>query len=243
MNDDAIEIIEVDELDLVLEPHAWSFGERYVREIDDCWQRLAAKNPSQFNGPVLIMHRWSFDRKADGQLVLRGAFLQTDYKTFVAWRDLSLPDEGARNCFSMAALRSSDGLFLLGEMNTFTTLPGRLQFPAGTPDPNDVRDNRVDLEASAFRELEEETGLTHQDVTAAPGWSLVMEGRKIACMKRMLVDAPAKDVTARVLRTLTVQTEPELAALHAIKAPTQREIARMPGFMRAYLHYILENSY
>jgi 8-oxo-dGTP pyrophosphatase MutT (NUDIX family) len=77
------------------------------------------------------------------------------------------------DCFSMAALRSSDLAFLLGEMAPLTCRAGRIYFPAGTPDPTDVFDGRVDLEASARRQLLEETGVDPSETVIAPGWTLV----------------------------------------------------------------------
>jgi hypothetical protein len=45
----------------------------------------------------------------------------------------------------MAALRGADGAFLLGEMAPHTTNGGQIYFLAGTPDPSDVFDGKVDL--------------------------------------------------------------------------------------------------
>jgi 8-oxo-dGTP pyrophosphatase MutT (NUDIX family) len=71
----------------------------------------------------------------------------------------------------MAALRGSDGAFLLGEMAHHTINAGQIYFPAGTPDPTDVFGGRVDLEASARRELLEETGVDASQAAIEGGWT------------------------------------------------------------------------
>ena len=45
-------------------------------------------------------------------------------------------------------VRSSDGAYLLGVMNRHTANAGRVYFPAGTPDPDDIVGARVDLDGS-----------------------------------------------------------------------------------------------
>ncbi len=236
---DSIEKIAVDRLDFVLAPLCWDFAERHASEIDAHWDRLTTENPSQFNGPVLLLQRGELVRDNEGRFVFSGAFFETDYKSFVAWRDLGFSDGGMRNCFAMAALRSEDGAFLLGEMNSHTTLPGRIQFPAGTPDRNDVRENIVDLEASVYREMLEETGLGRDDVAAAPGWTLILDGRRIACMKPMQARGLAREIAARVAANLSQQPEPELACLHIVRTLEGVDTRRIPSFMLAYLRAAL----
>ena len=102
------------------------------------------------------------------------------------------------NCFAMAALRCADGAFLLGEMAPHTFNAGQIYFPAGTPDPNDVFDNRVDLEASVRRELFEETGIEASETIMASGWTLALTPQRIACMKLMTLPLPAESAKARV---------------------------------------------
>ena len=74
----------------------------------------------------------------------RGAYLETDFASFLAWRDWGFPDRRCATASRMAALRSADGAFLLGVMGRHTATAGQIYFPAGTPDPTDIvgRDGR-----------------------------------------------------------------------------------------------------
>ena len=110
-----------------------------------------------------------------GQASFAAPILQTDYASFIAFRDLGYPDPTKRNCFSMAALQSADGAFLLGEMGPHTANAGAIYFAAGTPDLADIAGDRVDLARSVTRELAEETGLDPAELTIEPGWTMVME--------------------------------------------------------------------
>ena len=84
----------------------------------------------------------------------------------------------------MAALRAADGAFLLGRMAKHTANAGKVYFPSGTPDPNDVRDGGiVDLDGSVRRELLEETGLISTDAKPG-GWHAVLAGARVALIAR-----------------------------------------------------------
>ena len=106
----------------------------------------------------------------------RGAYLETDFASLLAWRDWGFPDKSIRNCFPMAALRAADGAFLVGVMGPHTANAGHVYFPAGTPDPDDIVGDTVDLSGGVMRELTEETGLTGADVAVESAGITLVKG-------------------------------------------------------------------
>ena len=219
------------------ENNVWPFEDAHATEIEAHWQRRIAKNPRLFNGRVLLMHRSKIS-EAHGARRLAGTCFLADYKSFIAWSDFGCPDETIANVFAMAALRSADGAFMLGEMGPTTANAGRMYFPAGTPDPGDLKDAMIDLEGSVLRELKEETNLGLDEVRLDPGWTVVFQGPFIACMKTVRSALSAIELVARVDAFLAQEPDPELARLKPIFAPCDLEPDRMPDFMLAYLQHI-----
>jgi hypothetical protein len=220
----------------LIEDTSWAFERDQSAEIEAHWQKRLAQNPQLFNGRVLLMHRPEQVRSKDG--CLEGTCFATDYKAFLAWRDFGCPDACVANLFAMAALRSADGAFLLGEMGAQTANAGRLYFPAGTPDLADLRDGRLDLEGSVWRELKEETGFNREEIDCDPGWTVVFHGAYIACMKTIRLHLSAAEASARVDRFLAQEKDPELSRLRAMFSSVDFDSDHMPEFMRAYLQYV-----
>jgi 8-oxo-dGTP pyrophosphatase MutT (NUDIX family) len=135
----------------------------------------------------------------------------------------------------MAALRGSDGAFLLGEMAHHTINAGQIYFPAGTPDPTDVFGGRVDLEASARRELLEETGVDASEAAIEGGWTVVFADRRIACMKLMTLAVPAARAKARIEAYLARDPHAELSRMHIVRSPCDIDDSRVPVFVSDYL--------
>jgi NUDIX domain len=219
-------LLEVAELDLAFEPARWSFAERRATSIAAHWARLRKTKPALFNGRVLL---------PDGALKLRGVYFETDYADFLAWGEFGHPGEPVDNCFSMAALRGADGAFLLGEMAPHTYNAGQIYFPAGTPDPTDIFDGKVDLDVSARRELFEETGVKAGETTIAPGWTLVFAPQRIACMKLMTLALPAAKIKARIDAHLAGDAHSEFSRMHIVRGPRDIDETRVPIFVAEYL--------
>ncbi len=211
------DVVEVDAVDCVLEQKPWAFARDEAAAIEAHWATALRAKPRMFNGRVLLQHRGSVEHDLDGQRVFRGAYLETDFKAFLAWRDFGFPSAGVRNGFGMAALSSADGAFIMGEMNAHTANAGIVYFASGTPDPQDIRDGRVDIEASVRRELEEEMGLSERDVSFDPGFTLIMDAVRVGFMKRVRAPDTANALVARIEAFLASEREPELARLHIVR--------------------------
>jgi 8-oxo-dGTP pyrophosphatase MutT (NUDIX family) len=232
-------IVEVAELDFHLAPYDWPFAAERAGEIQSHWDERSKAQPSLFNGRVLLLGRHAFETRADGKTLLRGAYFETDFAAFLAWRDFGFPGAEVCNGFSMAALRGSDGGFLLGEMSSHTANSGAIYFAAGTPDPQDVFGDRVDLLASLTRELEEETGIAARETTYGAGWIVVDAPPRIACMKIMRLGVPAATAKARIEAFLARDPRAELSAVHVVRSVDDAVPARTLDFIRDFLSYPL----
>ena len=228
-------ILEVAELDFAFERTRWAFAERHAARVAAHWARQLKTKPMLFNGRVLLLGRRMIESRADGGLRLTGAFFETGYADFIAWRHFGHPGEPIDNCFSMAALRSAEGAFLLGEMAAHTYNAGQIYFPSGTPDPTDVFDGKVDLDASVRRELLEETGIKAEETAIGRSWTAVFTPRRIACIKLTAFDVPAAQAKARIDAHLARDLRSELSRIHVVRGPRDIDEARMPAFVAAFL--------
>ena len=224
----------VDQVTAILDGAPWPWAAAHRAAIEAHWAKLTAANPALYNGEVLICRE---RRLGGGRLDVR--YARTDYAAFLTFRDLGFPDPASGNCFGMAALRGADGAFLLGVMGDHTANPGRIYFPAGTPEPADtLPDGRVDLLGNVLRELNEETGLTAEEVQVCPGWAVVVEGGRTALMREIRTSLPAEAVRARIVAFLAAQAQPELVDIRIVREPAQAEQDAVPRFVQCYLHHV-----
>ena len=231
---DQARIVEVDRLDCRLVAHRWDFAEAHAEEIDRRWAERLRDNPALYDGPVLLACRAEIEEEA-GERVLRLDAFETRFSRFLVWRLLGWPDESVFNCFAMPAVRASDGAFLVGEMGEGHSAAGLRYFPGGTPDPSDVlAGGAVDLMGSLVRELAEETGLPAAEGTAAPGWTVIFDRQRVACIKRFDWPEPAAALAERVRAFLAPEAKPELADVHML-APGRHDDPRLPAFMVDFL--------
>lgn len=233
MPDAGTEIVDLHQLDMRHEQVEWPFARERRAEIDTHWQAFLAAKPQSFNGQVFLQHRWAVEGGT-----YCGRYLQTDYASFLAWRDFGFPGQPMRNGFAMAALQARDGAFLLGQMGEGTANPGKVYFAAGTPDPEDrLPDGRIDLAASVLREMEEETGLRPDEVSVGAHWTAVMAGSRAAFMRPVQIDLPAAEARRLMLARMPGLAHPELSDIVICRSPADIDEATMPPFQQAYLRH------
>jgi 8-oxo-dGTP pyrophosphatase MutT (NUDIX family) len=119
-------------------------------------------------------------------------------------------------------------------MGRQTANAGQIYFPCGTPDPDDVRNGRVDLDSSARRELFEETGIAADELDVDAGWHAVFAGPRIAMMKPMRAQETGDVLRQRIRAHIAGESKPELEDVHLVRGAA--DISRMvPDFTAAYL--------
>src|SRR5580704_4193481 len=221
-------IHRVTELDLDFRPRPWAFADERRADIDAHFAARQLEKPI-WNGrvllgrnPVFTQHRFSTD------------YFEADFASFLAWRDWGFPDAEVFNGFGMGALRCADGAFLLGEMAQHTSNAGRIYFPSGTPDLDDISGSTVDIAGSVAREVEEETGLTPADYRAGSHWDCIVSGVAIAMIRILDVDMAGEQLRAAIEANLTRQQQPELCAVHLVRGVNDLTPA-MPRFVTAFI--------
>ena len=226
-----ITIVHSDRLELSFSPKPWAFAEQRGVEIDALFAKMRLNNPALWNGRVLMLHDYSY---VDG--VFRGAYLETDFANMRAWHDWGCPGAPIYDSFGAAAILTADNAFILGIMSTRTANAGRIYFPCGTPDPDDIVESRVDLDLSVRRELREETGLEARDFAAEPGWTTVVAGPLIAQIKVLRSWDNAASLQARIREHVARDPKAELAGTSTARGPKDLTPA-MPDFITAFLEY------
>jgi len=221
-------IHRVSTLDLGFKPWRWPFADERRTEIA---AHFAAKQRDKpiWNGRILLGRNPIFTAER-----FSASYFDADFASFLAWRDWGFPDPSVFNGFGMGALRCADGFFLLGEMGQHTSNAGRVYFPSGTPDLDDISGGAVDISGSVAREVEEETGLTTADYRPGRDWHCVVSGAAIAIIRILDVGVTGEALRARIEANLRRQSQPELSAIHLVRDKCDLTAA-MPRFVIAFL--------
>jgi len=227
-------IVPIERLELTFEPRLWPFADRQRARINDHFSNLRRDKPALWNGRILLLHDYAINGT-----VFRCQFFETDYASFLAWRDWNIPDAAVQNCFAMGAIKAADGAFVLGIMGDHTANAGRVYFPCGMTDPQSVDGKSVNLEVSLWREVAEETGLTSADLTAEPYWYTLLHGPRIAQIRILHAREGADALRARILANLALEDQPEFSGIHIVRGRGDFH-PRIEPYVAAFLNSVMD---
>jgi 8-oxo-dGTP pyrophosphatase MutT (NUDIX family) len=217
---------------LVFRGEAPAFVVERREAIAEHWSRSVAAKPALFDGTVLI---------AEGLVMAAGHLSATlrpiPFSAFLAWRDWGYPVPDLIHLSAAAAIVAADGAVLLGTMGAHTANAGRTYLVGGTPDLTDVGpDGRVDLVATAARELAEETGLS---ATAGAEALVVRDGPRAVVVAVHHFPLTTAELAAGIRRFLAADPEPELADVVAVRGAADLDHLSVPAATRAVVHRLL----
>jgi len=197
-------ILPITKANLLVDPAPHPYEIAHREAIEANWALEKAEKPALFNGEVMF---FSSIRWADGRLDARCHAIR--FATFMHWRR-SRRDPTAEHLYAHAMPVSSDGALVAIRMAPHTANAGRVYFAAGSFDPHDIRDGRLDIASNMAREVGEETGL---DLNAARaedayhGWS--GDGGTVL-VRRYFLDRSADEIVEDIRRHIATDPDPEI---------------------------------
>lgn len=167
-------IHRVSALDLVVEAWTWPFAEARRAEIAAHFADMQREKPALWNGRVLLGRNpvFSGDR-------FSASYFETDFASFLAWRDWGFPDSSVFNGFGMGALRCADGAFVLGEMGEHTSNAGRIYFPSAHPTSTTSGTARSTYQAASRANSRKRRGLCPANTRASRIGTVSIQGLRL----------------------------------------------------------------
>ncbi|MFC4625369.1 NUDIX hydrolase [Daeguia caeni] len=228
-------VLTVERVDVRIVPGALDYALENHAAIRANWQRECAANPSLYDGEIYLAPEARLEHG-----VLTAGFRRTSFATLMHWRR-----DPARmrpwHIFSVGVITSREGDLIAAEMGHGHAIAGRIYFPAGTVDNQDIVDGRVDYNANMLREVREETGLDLGQARMEPHFNLVTSNRSIALFRRFRFDASTWELVAAINDFLARQSMRELARIIPVSRAGQLGEAT-PPYVRAFADWHFMNS-
>ena len=213
----------------------WPFAVTHKEEIAQHWEQRKCENPKFFNGRVYIMIEASLQ---DG--LLQGCVVETDFASSLYWRESGFADSSVVDCFAAAIILCADDALIYGRQAAGNVNAGLAYPPSGFLDPRDVRaDGSVDLEASAAREVFEETGLTTVEIQRESGLLAVRQGPYLCIGVGFCSPLASAAFLETVTARLRDEHDPELEAMIVLKRQSDTELHPMRDYAKRIAQHVL----
>ncbi len=218
----------VADVDLRVDVEDWPWAMARRAQVLAHFERKRAANPAYFNGQTFILAAHSLAAN-----VFRASYAPADFASYLFWRDAGFPENGVRDGFGSAILRSAEGHVLLGRQAAGNVNAGSAYLPGGFIDRQDVRaDGRIDIDGSVMREIEEETGLDPGRLDRVAGYRLSCAGPLISIGIEFRSRQGSEEMRAAVLAHLAQEAKPELVDIVVIRRPGDLAGANVPDYTR-----------
>jgi 8-oxo-dGTP pyrophosphatase MutT (NUDIX family) len=196
-------ILPVDEIDVVLDPSQHPFERGRGEAIAENWRHEIAAKPALFDGKVVLLSEFGYDR---GRLF--GRCHAVGYSTFLYWRKDRVTS--AAHAFAHPMLVSGDNALIAIRMGMHTVNAGRVYFAAGSFEPEDFPDGRVDTHGNMAREVLEETGLDISAVRRGERHYALATEKGTVIFRRYFLDETADELASRIRDFVASEDEPEI---------------------------------
>lgn len=230
-------VVEVVRCRLHVSAGEWAYAGLNAAAIDAHWARRTSESALLFNGRVFLLTRNAIE--ADE---FRGAFVATDFKSFLHWRESGHPEAGVRDCFGASLIVSCDGAVLLGRQRPGQVNSGLLYPPSGFIDPSDVAaDGTIDIAGNMAREIAEETGLDARLLCWEEGFRIAFSGPQVAIGRVARSTMSASALSQAVRDHIARDERPELAGVETVHALDEAG-SDLPAYARLLLASVLSGS-
>jgi len=196
-------ILPVDDIDVVLDPSPHPFERNNAEAIAANCQREIIAKPALFDGTVVLLSELGYE---GGRLF--GRCHAVRYSTFMYWRTDRVGT--VAHAFAHPMLVTKDNALVAIRMAAHTVNAGRVYFAAGSFEPEDFPDGRVDPHGNMVREVMEETGLDISGTQRGERHYALATERGTVIFRRYFLDADAETVAARIRDFVASEAEPEI---------------------------------
>lgn len=198
-------VTPVRSVDVVLDPGPHPYEVENTAAIDANWRVEHAANPYLFDGTMVLLSHLRLE--PDGGLI--GRCHRVRFATMLYWRK-NKGNPGVEHSYAHAALVSSDGALVAIRMSRRTANPGSVYFAAGSFEPTDFVDDRVNLHGNMAREVLEETGIDIDRAIRESVDHIFSESGSTVIFRRYWLDEDADTLAARITAFVAGQDEPEI---------------------------------
>jgi len=213
---------------------AWSYANDNKEEISQHWHKRIKGNPSFFNGRVLVMENYLLEGG-----VLEAQFMETEFASFLYWKDHGFQEAGAKDAFGSALIRARDGEVLLARQRVGNLNAGLAYMPGGFIDRRDVGgDGVINIDQSVARELEEEASLPFSAFTRTSGYVVTVRPTQISIGIELVSSLDAVALRRVLMDNIARQDVSELddfLVFDAPPSPDDRGVAEFTRFALAEL--------